>query len=211
MAAREGAARSAAETRERFLRAAIRVLAEQGVAGLTVRNLADAAGSSTIGVYSRFGGRAGVLDALYERAFEQLGAAFATLPPRSADRAADVLALALVYRRFALENPARYAFMFERPVADFDPDPALRLSVLRSSFTQVVDRASPDGSSAEDGMRYSYLLWTAMHGLISVELTNAARSPLPGWFVAPDEQAREQVYRDGVLAMTTGLDARYAG
>ncbi|MBN6038568.1 TetR/AcrR family transcriptional regulator [Amycolatopsis sp. 195334CR] len=209
MAAREGAARSAAETRERFLRAAIRVLAEQGVAGLTVRNLADAAGSSTIGVYSRFGGRAGVLDALYERAFEQLDAAYATLPPRTGDRRADVLALALVYRRFALENPARYAFMFERPVADFDPDPALRLSVLRSSFTQVVDRASPEGLSAEDGRRYSYLLWTTMHGLISVELTNAARSPLPGWFVDPDDQAREQVYTDGVLAITTGLDARF--
>ncbi|AXB43642.1 TetR/AcrR family transcriptional regulator [Amycolatopsis albispora] len=210
MAARESAARSAAETRERFLRAAVRVLAEQGVGGLTVRNLAEAAGSSTIGVYSRFGGRAGVLDALYERAFEQLDAAFAALPPRSGDRARDLLDLALAYRRFALENPARYAFMFERPVADFDPDPALRLSVLRSGFTHVVDRASPPGASDEDARRYSYLLWTTMHGLISVELTNAARSPLPGWFVGQDEAAREQVYREGVQAITAGLDARFS-
>ncbi|GAB2787078.1 TetR/AcrR family transcriptional regulator [Amycolatopsis magusensis] len=210
MAAREGAARSAAETRERFLRAAIRVLAEQGVAGLTVRNLAEAAGSSTIGVYSRFGGRAGVLDALYERAFEQLDSAFAALPPRTGDRARDVLELALTYRRFALENPARYAFMFERPVADFDPDPALRLSVLRASFTQVIERARPAEASEEDGRQYAYLLWTTMHGLISVELTNAARTQLQGWFVAPDERAREEIYRAGVGAITCGLDARFS-
>ncbi|UJW28721.1 TetR/AcrR family transcriptional regulator [Saccharothrix sp. AJ9571] len=205
MTARNSKVRSAAETRERFLQAAIQVLAEQGVAGMTLRTIAATADTSTVVVYSRFGGRAGMLQALYQRAFEQLGAVFAALPPGSDDHEQDVLELALAYRRFALENPPRYAFMFERPVADFDPNPEMRHSVLQSTLTSILRRATPAGASDEDGFTRSYLLWTAMHGLISAELTGAQRSALPSTFLAPDEHTREELYRAGMRAITHGL------
>src|SRR5437867_956563 len=122
MATRHGAPGPAeTHSRERFVQAALTILDELGVSGLTVRGLAEAAGSSTIGVYTRFGGRTGVLDALYERTFELLHSEIADLPPASGDTTGDVLAFACAYRRFALESPARYGFMFERTVPGYDP------------------------------------------------------------------------------------------
>ncbi|MEU8637639.1 WHG domain-containing protein [Amycolatopsis sp. NPDC048633] len=194
--------------RERFLDAALAVLFDRGVTGLTVRGVAEAAGASTISVYARFGGRAGLLDALYERTFDSLRELLEGLPPASPDGIADLLYLAREYRLFARESPVRYALMFERPVPGFDPDPALRSAVLRTTFslfTARVQRVCPPGVDAREA---AYQLWTAMHGLVGAELLMASRRPLPDWFIPPTEEANEQIYRRGVVAIITGLGLR---
>lgn len=195
-------------SREKFLDAALAVLMDQGAAGLTVRAVAEAAGSSTITVYTRFGGRNGLLDSLYEQLFDLLRDIFDKLPPLTDDPMADLLDLATAYRGFALESPARYAFMLERTIPDFDPDPAVRGNVVRDSFgvlLQRVERICPPGA---DVVHSAYLLWTTMHGLVSVELTLRARSVLPGWFLLPTEEANEPMYYAGVRAMIAGLGLR---
>jgi AcrR family transcriptional regulator len=194
--------------RERYLDAALSVLFDRGVTALTVRGVAEAAGVSTISVYARFGGRTGLLDSLYERTFDSLHAMLAGLPPESPDGIADVLGLAVAYRLFARESPARYALMFERPVPGFDPDPALRSAVVRTSFvlfTGRVQRVCPAGTDARTA---AYQLWTTMHGLVGAELVLASRTPLPEWFVPPTEEANARMYRSGVRAMMTGLGLR---
>uniref|UniRef100_UPI0021C11413 TetR/AcrR family transcriptional regulator n=1 Tax=Frankia gtarii TaxID=2950102 RepID=UPI0021C11413 len=100
-----------------YIRAALQVLAQHGPAGLTVRRVAEAAGTSTMGVYTRFGSRNGILEALYRRAFGMLHDALAEVPVTT-DPRGDLIALSLAYRRFALDYPPRYTFMFERPVPD---------------------------------------------------------------------------------------------
>ncbi|WP_236793196.1 TetR/AcrR family transcriptional regulator [Amycolatopsis sp. GM8] len=192
-------------SRERFLQAALNVLVEQGVAGLTVRGLAGAAGSSTIGVYTRFGGRTGVLDALYERTFELLHDELGQLPPVSGDALPDVLAFGRMYREFALESPARYAFMFERAVPGYDPDPDLRMLAQRDTYDQLVARVRPAVRSAGDAERAGYLMWTTMHGLVSMELTNRARTPPPGWFLKPGNDSYAEIFYEGIVATLTGL------
>ncbi|HKS49048.1 MAG TPA: TetR/AcrR family transcriptional regulator [Amycolatopsis sp.] len=192
-------------SRERFLQAALTILVQEGVAGLTVRNLADAAGSSTVGVYTRFGGRSGVLDALYERTFELLHQEFVRLPERTGRTAGDILAFARAYRRFALESPARYGFMFERPVPGFDPDPNLRAHAQRHTFDLLVDRiraAAPPDMAARVA---AYLVWTTMHGLVSVELTNRQRTSPPGWFLDPGDDSYSRVFTEGLTAVMRGL------
>ena len=194
--------------RERFLDAALSVLFDRGVSALTVRGVAEAAGASTLSVYARFGGRAGLLDALYERTFDSLRELLEGLPPSSPDGVADLLHLALEYRLFARESPVRYALMFERPVPGFDPDPALRSAVLRTTFTLFiarVERVCPPGTDARAA---AYQLWTAMHGLVGAELMLASRTPLPDWFIPPTDEANEEMYRRGVVAMMAGLDLR---
>ena len=194
--------------RERYLDAALSVLVDRGVPGLTVRGVAEAAGASTLSVYARFGGRAGLLDALYERTFDSLRELLEGLPPSSEDGVADLLHLALEYRNFARESPTRYALMFERPVPGFDPDPALRSAVLRTTFTLFiarVQRVCPPGTDARSA---AYQLWTAIHGLVGAELLMASRRPLPDWFIPPTEEAHEEMYRAGVTAMMTGLGLR---
>lgn len=197
-------------SRERFLQAALTVLLKQGVSGLTVRSVAEAAGTSTIGVYTRFGGRNGVLDALYERTFEMLHEKIRAVPPVSGDPAAGILALAHAYRRFALDSPARYAFMFEQSVPGFDPDPDLRAFAQRSSFDLLVDRVAPVTPSDRDPNVTGYLIWTTMHGLVSVELTHRARNPPPKWFIETTDDAYDEVFGAGIRAMINGLDLELA-
>jgi AcrR family transcriptional regulator len=195
-------------SRKRFLDAALAVLTDRGVAGLTVRGVAEAAGASTITVYTRFGGRTGLLDALYERAFDLMREQLLDVPPETEDGLADLLEVALAYRRFALENPARYALMYERSVHDFDPDPELRKAVMRTTFVMFVDKIRRISRPGADLQQLGYLLWTSMHGLVSVELTMRAQTPLSDWFIENTDEANADVYRTGVRAMCTGLGLR---
>jgi AcrR family transcriptional regulator len=192
---------------ERFIFAGLRVLHERGAAELTLRRIAQQAGSSTMGIYSCFGGRAGMLEAIYRRGFELLKDAI-TAPPASAGPRQAIIAIATAYRRFALGNPALYALMFERPLPGFDPSPQLRSWALNLTFTPLVEqvaRAQAGGLLAgDDPVRPSYLLWTTVHGITSIELTHAMRSPLPGWFIdSPD--AGEKILLEAVRAVLTGL------
>ncbi len=195
-------------SRERFLDAALAVLFDGGVSGLSVRAVAEATGASTISVYARFGGRTGLLDALYERTFDALRGMIEALPPSSDDGIGDLVHLALEYRLFAKESPARYALMFERPVPDFDPDPALRSVVMRTTFSMFVARVQRVCCPGIDARPLGYQLWTTMHGLVSAELMITSRTPLSGWFIPPTEEANAQIYRQGVESMINGLDLR---
>jgi AcrR family transcriptional regulator len=199
--------------RERLVSAGLDALNDDGPAELTVRRVAELAGSSTMGIYTQFGGRSGMLEAIFRRGFELLRARLVTAfddltGPAAHDISERIVAIALAYRRFALDNPALYAFMFERPLPGFDPSPQLRAEALGMTFrllTDEVHRAQAAGLVAgDDPVRPAYLLWTTMHGITSIELTHAARSPLQGWFLdSPD--AGERVYVDGVHALLAGL------
>jgi AcrR family transcriptional regulator len=192
--------------RERLVDAGLELLDRHGPAELTVRRIAEAAGTSTMGVYTKFGGRTGVLEAIYRRGFELLRAALGAVPA-DGDAVRHVLDLALAYRRFAIANPALYAFMFEQPVPDFDPDPTLRVEVLNTTFgllVTAVRRASAQGALAGgDPVHTSVLVWCLAHGMVTLELTRAAGGPQPGGFPAGPE-AGERLLLDGVRAALLG-------
>jgi AcrR family transcriptional regulator len=192
--------------RERLVAAGLQVLDRQGPAELTVRQIADAAGSSTMGVYTKFGGRAGILEAIYRRGFELLRLALGEVPAAE-DPIRHVLDLALAYRRFALANPALYVFLFEQPVPDFEPDPGLRAEALDTTFdvlVAAVRRAATLGVVPDtDPVHTSVLVWCVAHGMVSLELTHAARGPLPGRLLDTPE-AGERVLLDGVRATLLG-------
>ncbi|MCI0685662.1 MAG: WHG domain-containing protein [Sporichthyaceae bacterium] len=191
--------------------AGLDILQSDGAAELTVRRVADVAGSSTMGIYTCFGGRAGMLDAVYGRGFELLRDALAAAPTGNtpAPSTERILALARNYREFALANPSLYALMFERPLPDFDPSPRLRAQALEMTFRLLVAEVGAAGEhnliAMPDPTRAAYLLWTAIHGMVSIELTHALRSPLPGWFLDSPE-AGEQVLVEGVASLLAGLE-----
>ena len=73
-------ARPLDDTGQALLAAAGKVLAEEGASALTVRRIATEAGCSTMGLYSRFGGKDGVVDQLYVQGFDQLCDSMSALP-----------------------------------------------------------------------------------------------------------------------------------
>ncbi|SEH03569.1 regulatory protein, tetR family [Nonomuraea solani] len=326
--------------RQDLLDAALRILRDQGALYLTLRRVADAAGTSTMGIYTCFGGRTALLEAIYEHGFRLLRQAMTTplneeatplptadneaasplgadneatplpgadsplrvneaptslpraaeepvplkegAPPAQSDEAtfsaqvspdvalltqvgteaaplpqvgnevafppqvsaevappaqvgdeaapptpasnevalrtstsdeaatpvARILEIAFGYRQFALTDPALYALMFERPLPDFDPSPQQRDDALRLCFDLLAEATTAATQAglinATTPERAAYLVWTTIHGLVSIELTCSLRTPLPGWFLNSREEG-ERVLQEGVQALISGL------
>src|SRR4051795_12048953 len=110
-------------TRETLLEAALQLLEERGPGALRVRDLAEAVGKSTMGVYTHFGSKQGLLEALYLHGFRRLREGLNAVGS-DGDARQELLAFALAYRAFAIEHEALYGLMFERATPDFAPSDA---------------------------------------------------------------------------------------
>ena len=159
------------DTRQALLAAAHDLLASEGPGSLTVRRIAAAAGMSTMNVYSRFGGKDGVLDELFIDGFRRLGELMAE-SPETDDPREDLRQCKHLYRRFARENATYYSLMFDRVVPDFHPSEraeAVALDTLRL-LQRRIERAMSAGAIGEgDSFAVATGLWACVHGLVSLE------------------------------------------
>jgi len=96
---------------EPVLAAAATIIARDGVAGLTMRGLAEAIGSSTQAIYTRYGGKPGLLVALAAAGAAALGDRLAAVP-ETLSPGARVVAIAEAYCAYATANPAVFELMF---------------------------------------------------------------------------------------------------
>ena len=101
----------------RLVAAAAKLLAEGGPDGVSVRRVAAEIGTSTMAVYTHFGGKPELLRAVSVEGFRHLAARLAEVEPTD-DPVADIAALARAYRRSALDDPHLFAAMFGRNVAE---------------------------------------------------------------------------------------------
>jgi AcrR family transcriptional regulator len=192
--------------RRRLLKAAEEFLAAGGAASLSLRSLAAAAGTSTSAVYSLFGGKSALLNAIYAEAFSRLYRHLAVVPATE-DPAADLVRIGLAYRDSALENPHLYRIMFGQAPAGLEPGEPERvpgreaLGVLAETVQRGV-RAGifPEGSARQ----LTLAAWALVHGLVSLELDGK----LPPGASAPRDyeqiaQDYEQILRDTVQGWRT--------
>jgi AcrR family transcriptional regulator len=154
-----------------LLDAAHRLLEQEGAAAVTVRRVAAEAGVAPMGLYHRFGGKEGLMQALFSDGFAALTAAL--LDRSAGDALNELRAGCQQYRCFALANPALYAVMFDRVV------PGLTLTapgIARCSgaFAVLVDgvrRAQAAGAiRSGDATDMAQQIWSALHGAVSLEL-----------------------------------------
>jgi AcrR family transcriptional regulator len=155
-----------------LLKSASELLASEGPGALTVRRIATAAGVSTMNVYSRFGGKDGVVEHLFIEGFNRLRAGMSSVVATD-DPIADVMACGLSYRRFAIENPTLYSVMFDRVVPDYQPTIEAQM-IAGATLEQLADRlerAMAAGALKEaDRMSTAALVWATCHGVVSLEL-----------------------------------------
>jgi AcrR family transcriptional regulator len=157
------------ELTRRLIDEAARLLAEQGPAGLSLRKLAAAVGTSTMTVYTRFGDKQGLLEAMYREGFRRLGERMRT----ATTQAADSLSLGRAYRLAALESPHLYGLMFGPPPPDLQPS-ADAEEAAEATYTPVVDavRAAVErGALVGDPEEIALYMWAVVHGMISLELS----------------------------------------
>jgi AcrR family transcriptional regulator len=190
-------------TRETLLETALRLLEERGPGALRVRDLAVAVAKSTMGVYTHFGSKQGLLEELYLHGFDRLEDRLKSVASDgNANR--ELLQFALAYREFALDNEALYGLMFERATPDFVPSDDSRMAGL-ATFEMLVKRIAAWQPDLADPAPTAHLVWAAMHGLVSIELTHRRWG---GPLVAHLQGDAEGNYATAIDALIAGLDTR---
>lgn len=153
-----------------MLDAAEKILASEGPSALTVRRVAACAGIAPMGVYNRFAGKQGLLEALFVKGFEGLQRSVGAAT--GADARARLRDAALRYRAFAIGNPQHYSLMFDHMHEVGPSEDALRQAY--EAFHQLVllvaDVRAGGPFGAGTDVEVAQQWWSALHGSVSLEL-----------------------------------------
>ena len=154
--------------REAIVDAAWALVREEGLAGLSLRDLAKRAGITTQTVYAYFDSKLAIYDAMFGRAATEF-ADWMAMPDGDGLRPRERLAAALQrFVAFCTADVARYQLLFQRTIPDFEPSPesyapavrALDGTVARLAAIGITDPRLAD-------------LWTACTvGLVSQQISN---------------------------------------
>jgi AcrR family transcriptional regulator len=139
-----------------------------------VRTVADTVGTTTRAIYSVFGSKAGLLEALAARLFEVLSVAIDAVELTD-DPSADLVTASLEgFRRTALDHAALYNLVFLRVVPDL---------ALGAHFEEVAGRAFGrlelligrvvPGASAAEARVAAHAVHALTEGLATMELRGA--------------------------------------
>ena len=154
-----------------LLAAASELLRTDGPAALSVRRVAEAAGCSTMAIYSRFGGKSGLLDALARDGFVRMADALESAQVQAGGGPVDeITAMCMTVREVAIADPPRYRLMFG-PLAE--PSSDTRAAARRSlaALADAVTRAASSGSiEVSDPEAAAEILFAVCHGLVGAEL-----------------------------------------
>jgi AcrR family transcriptional regulator len=153
---------------------AVNLLVTDGAHALSMRRIANEAGCSTTVLYTLFGSKNGIVDALFQDGFARLAVAQHASVDDSHSPIQRLLRLCHSYRKTALENPTHYAIMFGSPVPDYHPSIAskeLALAALQP-LIDAVGRISSDQVQEKElnAREMAMILWATIHGLVSVEI-----------------------------------------
>lgn len=190
--------------RARLVSTAAAQIAAHGVDSVALRPIAHQAGTSTNAIYTLFGSKAGLVEAVVAEALASFTqaqrAALTGAPPL-----ADLEALGWAYRAWALAHPTLYAVMFEARLTDAaecgdptagdappdQPDEGIQPLVDAVTRAQAAEALRPS-----DPLVVAVSIWAATHGWVSLEL--AGRLP-----PMPDSDAALSAYLRAVLGSWT--------
>jgi AcrR family transcriptional regulator len=195
---RPGPARTPSrDVEQALIDAAERVLVTDGPDAVTVRAVATAAGVAPMGVYNRFGGKDGLVDAVLTRGFIALRAAIAPHgEPHPGER---LMNSGLRYREFALSHRAHYLAMFDDTLHQESTSPEV-MRHARAAFDELVGHvryAMVGGAISQgDPEQVAQQIWSTVHGAVQLEIK--------GILQVPDG---ERTYRDLLATLYRGLQA----
>lgn len=157
------------DMRHRLIESAAGLLAQKGPGALTARNVASAAGTSTMSVYTYFGSMEHVVRGVVEEGFAMLERALIDVKP-SDDAVCDVATQTAALVGFASEYAELYAVMFgTAPLGQFRLPPP---STDQRGRGQTLDRVAANlvRAIADGRLRHaratdvSFQWWSLAHG-----------------------------------------------
>lgn len=173
------------ETIEEVLGHALDLMAEEGVAGLSLGEIARRMGIRPPSLYVYFPSKHALYDALFQRGWELLLAEMTSYDEERAradsDLASTLSAAGAHMARWSMEHPAYAQLLFWRPVPGFEPSPAAYepatrfyergLDMMRALQERGLVRGDADIETA-------LVQWTVLvSGVVSQQLSNAPDEP----------------------------------
>jgi AcrR family transcriptional regulator len=160
------------DLRAALLSEAAAMIAEGGVASVTMREIGRRLGVSRAAPYRHFADKTTLLVAVAAAGFTRLRDRLQTVdagaPPSGVER---LRRMGEEYVRFALENPAHYRLMYSKEALTREDQPELReaANALFEQFVGVIQAHQRSGAiKRQDPRAQAYVAWSAVHGLASL-------------------------------------------
>jgi AcrR family transcriptional regulator len=152
--------------RTRLCDVAEKLFAAHGPDAVTMREMADALGVSSMTPYRYFKDKDAILAAVRTRAFNQFAAAMEAARQTAKARSGNA------YVEFALAHPAAYRLMFDVSQPTFADYPELVAAMGRARLTmgEGLRELAAAGRFKGDVELAAYVFWSTMHGAVMLEL-----------------------------------------
>ncbi len=196
------------QTGTALLDVAERLMAAGGESAVTVRAVADAAGTTTRAVYSVFGAKEGLVGALAGRGYRLLTELVGGLSPTD-DAAADLVEAGVSgFRAFALTRPALFRLTFEQVSAQTAAMPAISADATASyeALVRWIRRARDAGLvSGLSDAEAAFAFHSLCVGLATSELSRRPPPEGAGFWRPVRELDGEQLWRTALTALVAGF------
>ena len=156
-----------ARTRAEILDAAWSLSDERGLAGWSLRDVADVVGMRAPSLYVYVDSKNALYDAMFAQGSEQLLERIRSVPRTGAPRTS-LRRGARAFIDFCVERPARHELLFLRTVPGFEPSPEA-YAIARQALDETVEVLAAAGIRGQRTVD----LWTALFsGLATQQLSN---------------------------------------
>ena len=181
------------------LDAAVAIMEEAGVGGLSMSEIARRLGMRQPSLYKYFPSLHAVYDALFARGVERSGAAIQAAVKEGPRGVVTIRAAGRALVRWAVQNPALAQLLYWRPVPGFAPTAATfaasvrQMDQLRTAFAAAVRAGElhPDAASTEAPRLFTIVL----SGLISQQMANEPAADYgSGMFTSLTEAALDMFF-----------------
>lgn len=158
------------EVGDSLMTAALDLIEEAGPDGMTVRAVAARAGVAPMGVYSRFGGKPGLVEAVFVHGFRDLHEAVSEA--RGSDARSRLHRGCMAYREYAIAHPHLYGLMFREMKALELSEESVGAAVacFQVLADRVVDAMEAGVLAADDPTDVAQRIWNGLHGGVELEI-----------------------------------------
>jgi AcrR family transcriptional regulator len=179
-----------------LIEAALKLVAEKGIKGLTLRESARLAGVSQAAPYRHFADKNALLIAVAEEGFRamhgQILEAVRASPPDVGSR---LSAIGIGYVKFAVDHPAHFRIMFAQELARGSAGPAAEetaMAVFKALAEEILKGQAAGALRQEEPLALALACWSIAHGLagILIERLLERRDLSPAATLGPEELAR---------------------
>jgi AcrR family transcriptional regulator len=162
--------------KEALISAGLEILSEQGIEGLSLRNVAKKIGVSHTASYNHFPDKQALLAAISTAGHEQLHQILLDTFEKTKHSSSHIISeIAWAYQQFALDNPAIFKLMFSGALEEERDHPEY-VEISQKSialFEEIIVFCQSKGQLPEGRVEHiAVKLWSLVHGFTYLMLEN---------------------------------------